>query len=747
MAKQVYEYSRVAAQNNFLFSDGGMPEGMDRQQLNDSGRERMRALRELYDTKTDSGVGLEFLDLMRNPTDATAFTVTRLSATEIRIASGATNMSAYFNTNRRIQTYTGATVTDQLFVASVVYSNPNTDVTIFSADGSTVTAGIDGVKLHVSPTIGRLAFTDAVTFPFVIPAGLTNADFDAALAAIDSAGGGILMLLGGTHLLTGVKTLDFPIHIWGRGTDHSVIKADDATDLAQMFNITGVNASNIKFSDFTYNGNRANQTGGTGDGFLITQRATEIVFDNVKIVGTRRNGIHLNNNAALSDVHTVKFSNLIFEDIGGDGIGSEDSQSAMYGIQASRISIDAPGQEQTESAGIRVAGQWNLSGINVTGLDLGGGNTQRGIWFLERLAIDPNPQDAHLCTLSGFSISGTGGNSRGIECHGEGNSIGRGAISLSGVVSRGVLIGGTLGSQTPQDSSLDDIYIEDCNIGVFVESTASKISIGSTVRTKDCATGMDIQGDSCEVRGARMQGGTTGLKLAATSSECIVEDALIDGQSGNGVEVAAGAVDSLIRGNTFRDIAGKGILDAGTGTVWWGKWNHFDNVSGFNIDANSGDEYIGTGPTRIVTLGANQTNYGSAEIAVTGMEGISFPIPPDGARAFRVTARVRHNTDTVVEAQTVRLRMGTGPTHLSDAVVDSEGYSFASTGFNQLHPHGTTHIQDTAGTLTQQGEIVVVPAAGEQLTLSVDSDRTTSDVIAHGSAANQTYLAIEYLDG
>ena len=105
----------------------------------------------------------------------------------------------------------------------------------------------------------------------------------------------------------------------------------------------------------------------------------------------------------------------------------------MHAISAHNLSILSPGQEQVNSAGIRVAGQWELANIRVGDLDLGGGNTQRGIWFLERLAIDPNPQDAHQCTLTNFHVEGTGANARGVECHGERNMISNGKIGRAHV--------------------------------------------------------------------------------------------------------------------------------------------------------------------------------------------------------------------------------------------------------------------------------------------------------------------------
>jgi hypothetical protein len=747
MSKELYEYFRVAAQNNFAFADGGMPEFMDRQQLNDSARERMRALREFYDTKTDSTVGMEFLNLMRNPTDGTAFTVTRLSATQIRIASGTNDMSAYFNTNRRIQTYTAGAVTDQLHVASVVYSNPNTDVTIYTVDGSTVTAGIDEVRLHASPTLGRLAFDSTVAFPFTIPAGLTDTDFNDALAIIAGQGGGILFLLAGQHDLSTIKNIDHPIWIIGQGVDFSSCRATDGSNLAAMFDVNGLAASGVRFSNFAVYGNRGNQVSGDGDGFLIRNRASFVLFEDMYIASTRRDGVRIDNTSASSDITNVRLGNIGFDDNGGDGIRSLDPVSTMYGNFASKIWVNTPGQEQAESAGLRIAGQWNLSDIMVKNLNLGGGNTQRGIWFLERLAIDPNPQDAHLCTLSGFSIEGSGANARGIECHGERNSIGEGTISLSGGVSRGILMGGTLGQQTPQHNAVTNVLIEDANIGVLLESSCSKISIGSGVRTDACVTGMDIQGDSCEVKGARMQGGTTGLKVAASASEAIIKDNVIDGQSGNGMEIAAGATDTLVGGNTFRDITGKGILNADSSTVWWKPLNHFDNVTGFNIDENGGIEYDGTSLRKVI-IGVDQLNFGGADVPVTGMSDIPFPVPPDGTRTFLIHCCLGISWESTLDDLEVELRTGTTG-WATDAVHTSVVWSNAAAAEMYLVSfHGDTASGAVA--YRDPGTFPVTPAANHLASIVLDSTSTIQDVHAHGNVVDgkhaKTFLTLEFIE-
>lgn len=136
----VEKWSLTAASNNDAPPDGA-PEGMNKTDVNDTMREFMAAVRTWYDDP-------EFLDLMD------AYTVTRESATEVRVA--AVNAVSYFNTGRRIRITGG--VPKAGVVASVVFSSPDTIVTVDLDGNDTVPIGTDTILLHAHSSLGAGAF-------------------------------------------------------------------------------------------------------------------------------------------------------------------------------------------------------------------------------------------------------------------------------------------------------------------------------------------------------------------------------------------------------------------------------------------------------------------------------------------------------------------------------------------------------------------------------------------------------------
>jgi hypothetical protein len=724
MAKAIYEWNLTAAANNFATADGGMPEGQTRKSLNNAARERMRATREFYDT------GMEFGRLMRDPADGSAFTTAKLSDTEIRVTSGANDMSSYFTANRRIQTLTSDVVQASHFVDSVSFANPYTDVTIRTDAGySVVPAGIDEVRLHQNPTLGRLAFQDTVPADFTVPTDNTDAAFAAALAIISAAGGGTLLLReDGPSILENSHSITFPCRIVGNGPQAG-IKQDDAADLEQMLLITGVAVRDVQLEGFTVDGNRANQTGGTGNGIVVTDGAGRVTFRDLYVKSTRHHGVYLNNSSGATAVADVTFANYRAEDTGGDGIGSLDPNSDMDAIQVIGANIDSPGQEQTTSAGIKVLGRWTLSGIVITGLDLGGGSTQRGVWFGERLAADPNPQDAHNCSMSGFSISGTGGNARGVEIDGDDCVISGGVIEVTGGTSRGVFMGGSLGSQAPKRNRVSDVVITGANIGVLVQGTAIDNTV--SVRTSGCTVDINTQGDQITIRDCELlDASDDSIQVVSGSNDVAIFGNLIDGAGVDGVDVASGAATVDIENNVFRNISGDAIEvdDAVTG---WKAWpNEFRSISGSNLKVTGGVtdlSYDATHRARTFIEGVQQDNFGLVEIPLTGMNDVPFPIPPDGTRRFVVGLRL----DIAIpnDDNTFRIRLGTALFSVSPGTIVADD----------------TQTIDGAYWLTK---MILTPAKDEKVSVTVDNlgGSDTHDVNANNDDV-ETYFEIEYLDG
>jgi len=489
MAKEVWEYPEAASDMDFDTADGGMPEGMDRDQVNNAARERMRALRNLYYDN------LEYLDIMRNPTDGLLYTVSRLSTTVIRIASGANDESAFFKTGRRIKTTTVGVDTDFLFVDSASYSNPNTDVTVTTA---TVTAGIDGVQLYSAAELGENAFTTGVLGNFTIPQAETAAGIQDAYTSL-SPGGGTILLLGETYNLETQLVFDaaYNVTILGQGESSSIMRANDNTDQPETIKVDGGAGGWVRLVGCTVDGNRANQTSGAGDGVLIMDDADQSSMDHLEIIGTRGSGMRVSGSGA-SSITNIEISNISMRDIGGSGLFSDDANDVNTTVSVVGVYIDGFGLETTLSTlnyGIFATGKgWKISGLRCENLNLGGGFTQVGCGFGERLAADPNPQDGRYSVLSSIYVSGTGNNAVGIACNGEQNSVTGGVIRLTGVNSSGVSLNGSGGSRAPKYNVISGMVFSGMNIGVLLSEAADSNVISDLSIFNPITNGVLVQG-------------------------------------------------------------------------------------------------------------------------------------------------------------------------------------------------------------------------------------------------------------
>lgn len=569
MAKEVYEWALTNPGNGLISPvDGGMPEGMPRSSVNDAGRERMRAQRQLYDT------GMEWLNLMRSTVDQTAFVVQQLSSTEIRIVSGTDDMSSYFSTTRRLRVQTAGApptnVTD-LFVASVVYSNPNTDVTIDTTTGDTVPAGIDEIFLLSITTLGKLAFKDTIPSNFVTPAGFTDTNFSDALALIDANGGGILLLDIGTYAITTTHTIDFPIIIMGQGQGASILRQGNAADLDAMLEFVDP-ALSCAIYDVGFNGNRSNQTAGDGDGIWIHDGAQQITLRDCFIENTRGHGIRIDNEflAALR-IDSIWIEDCVLLNVGRDGIHMDDARNSMLDIFLSGVLIQAPGQLAgvTDSYGILSAGSSVMSNIAVSALDLNSPSVQRGIGIEQQSG--GGVADGRRTSINGFTIIGIGQDARGVEMSGRQSEISNGNIQLTGSVSRGIIIGGDGTTETPIQNVVTGVTLLKCNVGVLAESRADGVLLDG-VYVRNCDNGMILQGDNVDVSGCVLDASVsgemlTGIAVQSGASHTYIHGTTVRNATTASFDVQSGALDTIVSENHHSTNFGAvPLADAGTRT-------------------------------------------------------------------------------------------------------------------------------------------------------------------------------------
>lgn len=585
-----------------ITDDGYMPEFQTRSSVNNAARERMRALRQFYDD------GIEWLDLMRNRTfPFDPLPVSRISADTIRIVSGAVDMSGYFTAGRRIRTTTAGAPTDDVFVASAVHAAPNTDVTINTSTGASVTAGIDGVLLLSISSLGRLAFDDSVSSDFIVPAGFTDANFADALAAADAAGGKTILLEAGVYALTQKHDIDFPVKIIGRGcgvTSLSMAAGANVDAVLDLFNPFG---GFVVLEDFDINGQRPSQTGGLGYGIRVQNGADRIRMNRIEVFNTYTDGIRIDNANPIASTSEIWMNSVHVRSPGRHGIAMSDAESTLENVVVSGAVISNPGASGVaDSAGIYAVGRCLLENVSVVGLDAGGTQTQRGIWFGETLAASPNEQDAVDCSLTSFRVSGTGQNARGIEVDGRRIAVGNGVIACTGPVSRGIVIGGSGGLQAPNANVVANVVVHGANVGALLEPTALRNRLRG-VGFKGCNSDVIIQGDANRIDG------------------CFSEDTVTDV-----LRVQNGAIGNVVHGHQLYNVNDGFTLESGSDQTLLAEIRaHIVNGDLFTVDAGALDAYIRDVSQSGVAGSLIVENCTPGELAYDRIEGIADEVAYD----------------------------------------------------------------------------------------------------------------------
>ncbi len=699
--RQVESWNEVPAANDFAIEDGGAPPAHQRTMVDNATRERMAAMATLYQD------GLEWLDLLRDPTDRSVlFPVARASSTTIDITSGLNDLSSLFNAGRRIQTTTSGAATDYLEVESVAYANPTTAVTIYTGDGGSVTAGIDGLLLHMASTLGRLAFQVALTNDYIVPTALTEAAFDAALATASSQGGGTILLLEGVVTLTDMKSIPAKTRIIGQGRWSSGFLMTDDTKTA-LFQCPAAGSNSFESFYMT-----CPNTGST-HGIDFSVVPGNITIRDLHIQDAGGSCLNFGATASLNDTHISECS---FANSKGDTIHCENVNSdAVSRNTISNVSIRRPGGNATSGTvyGIHLGGQWALSGITIWELDAASPVTQVGIGLIERLAIAPNEQDAYQCSIVGVNISGSGQLARGIDMNGRKCSVVGGSIYLPGAGTTGVKVAGTLGMQMATDNKLQAVSIT-AAVGYDEPATPAERNTVMGCTFSDCGVG---------------------IRVGATDS--LVYGNTIKDSTSKGIQVVSGAVRPRIASNEIIESLGTSIelvsgdrVSVHNNEIYGGAFNGIHalaavtncRVSGNDVEAIGGTAYLNQATTNAkfqnnlpaghdvhVHKSSNWSASPYTETAVPELSGVAFPAGdggPDGAHKYRVQGYLLYSQTNVgvYSNVVIRIRMGAAG------------------------PAGVLQTADNAVAPTAKGvafDFIVQPVAGD--TISVTADMNGGD--------------------
>lgn len=699
MTRQVESWNETPAANDFDIDEGGAPPSHKRTKVDDSNRERMSAIASLYQD------GLEWLDLLRDPTDRSiSFPVAKASDTEIAITSGTNDLSSLFNTGRRIKTTDGGVDTDEVEVLSVSYSNPTTTVTIFAADGDTVTDDIDGMLIHSSASLKRFAFRDTIPTQYILLNGLTDADFATALAEVVTAGGGTILLPVGTVALTGQHTIPINCRIIGQGIDISTLDSSSTENSAILYVPIGFK---VGFESFTLLGGPGGGAG-TEHGILFkTGSAVHARIKDVEFSLIEGDAIRFEDCLVLRD---NVISGCMIGSCGGNGIYADDNNSDAARNSISDLSIWTFGSDLAGvSYGIRVAGQWELSNISISGLDLAGPAQQVGLAFWEKVAANPNEQDAHHCSVSGISVTGTGAEARGIDMNGRFCSVTGANIKLTGASSTGVRVGGTLGSQLAQNNKLSASSIT-AAIGYDEENTAAKNNLVVGCSFQDC--GVDV-------------------RLQASGGGLIADNVMSDATSAGEASILVASGDNyLIRGNRIRGCAGDGI-DVQSGSTGCRVTQNevisaagSDYVNGAGADGVFIDNHPCANETFVHKTSSQLVTTGTAEV-IADLDALDYPAGdggPDGFKTYAVDVHIPYQVNEI----------GGGDRFDAQIELRSGPLGTASDPLFTLYQI-TTFLEDYEADMSIGG-YQITPDAGDKVTLVVDlNSLTNSEFTIYGS--------------
>ena len=743
--RQIESWNETPAVNNFAIEDGGAPGGHKRTLIDDSQRERMSALSSFYQS------GIEWLDLLRDPTDRSiAFVVANNAiepTTKIDITSGTNDISGLFNVGRRLQATSAGVTTGYVGVLSVSYTNPTTVVTIYSDNGDTVPAGTDGLLLNAITTLGRLAFADTIATEYITLGGFTDTDFANALIECTASGGGTILLPVGTVELT--QTHDIPTGCRLLGQGIGISRIDCIVDTVNaIFTIAG--SIHCQFESFSLLGT----IGGTGDGHgfhLVPTFGNKIAtFREISIQGINGDGIKIEVNpaSATNAISDVIIDGLRLISIGGNGISCADINTSATRCVASNITIDGFGSDSSggEFAGLNLAGEWNVSNVSISGIDNPTVGRIVGIVLPERLATAPNEQDARHTTISNYSITSSAQDVRGIDMNGRFCSLVGGSIALTGAGSVGVRFSGTLGQQQSHDNKVEGVTIR-ADIGIDEPATPAHTNMVSDCIFDQCAVDCRIGGLRTTIQNNIMRGATLqSIQLVAGSVRARISDNDISDNTGVAIEALA-SDQAIIKGNSIYNTAGHGISAAAASTQTYISGNHIDIAGGDGITSAVGATNVRVNRNRCVDIvGADYVNNtgaeghfmgnfpradevqviktvqtfiigtaGNALADVSGLTGIDFPTGdggPDGVKTYVVEWYVSYECSEGVGAaweSVLQMRMGANGNTGSAEIASRD---------RDVGPSGGTNFED----IWSSPGYRVTPNAGDKIGLTHDHE-------------------------
>lgn len=609
MSRDVWEFDPTEAGNNVILpADGGMPEGVLRDDVNLGHRELMGSFRRYAHAP-------EWIrPRLQGPTASEQGVFSWVNATTFQINLAGVDLTPYFNEGRILKIVDGVSAGVDLTTqveGTATYSNPLTTVTIKSTDS--MASGASDVYSFFSEIVRALALQDSDA-QFYIPATADSAGINAAIVAADAAGGGTVLLTEAVY--TADAQISFSgtigrVRLFGAGPE-VILREPSGTPIDPLVVISGateaVHIENVQFDKQT--------NGQTGTILRIDSGLRPRVKNCIFTGGT--DSIEI---APANTLNVVLTDNLItlFDH---HGIVTNSASGTSSGIIANNR-IQGSGIVTADPAGIKVSGQWTIEGNVVTSMNSASLNV-RGIWLWNEAANNGGRRSV----ISGNRVDGDGGTQgsmieiggdfvtcignringptagRGIYVNGTqagqtiehvsitGNTVVRGTPIETNLRTAHVVISGN--HCEPEGSALPGMIIDSADslvsgnsvsggsIGISVASNATETSVMSN-HVGGALIGIQADGaaDVKILQNTISGTANTGISLTGALSDARVNDNVVDAASTTGISVGASVTNAWLQRNDTTGATGSDISDSGTSTNRWHNSFDVNEVSGF----------------------------------------------------------------------------------------------------------------------------------------------------------------------
>lgn len=569
MSKEIFEWSAVAAGNGlFAPVDGGWPEGMSRQDVNDASREDLASIRRWYNDPEWIAVRTQ------GPSASDVGVFARTGANECTITLAGVDLSGYFTQGRFIKIIDGSGAGVDLVTQCSVDATYGAGVTTITTKAAIDVAATD-ILTHASSILRAQAVLEDNS-QFFIPATADAAGIQAAIDAADAAGGGVVFLnqssysIGTQIDITGTKG---NVVIWGKSPNVTLLRT---AAIGSIINFSNASKS-LEIRNVKFDGDWLSNPTGNGYGLSVAACLSLLVVacEFVRCEsGIRFTGSTINR-ARIRD------SYFTFHRY---GISSQAASDSHYGViegcvfDGSVMSLPAP-------ASMRLAGQWLVSG-----------NHLRNAYHASLVPIGIHIWDRTVSDLGGIrsvvvgnTISGGGATGVAIWMGAQDNACQGNTIS-GGSGTTGIRIGSNTASAFAERVLCIGNSIQAGSLGIqMTEFCRQSIIQGNSIRPNS-GTCIVVAGDSSLITGNIIRNAPIGVDILASASEnriagnvirdltsdgiivralanaTVIEHNYIQGSPTRGINIESGALATLVRENYVPGIVSP-VTNAATGSL------------------------------------------------------------------------------------------------------------------------------------------------------------------------------------